>query len=243
MPPTRQQVYNAAHRRRDVSFVHHDEGEGDDWGEMIDEVRALLTDVDSVLLGGLWYNPNWNDGCVVATAERLAPHFSISVDPALVGSEESTDLRENPVEDLGEVEVVENGIFFASGVPVTFPYLHNTESSPYCGSDFGQDIEPAGFFLLTDTADAAAHPIPGWVYGNITLDSPLVLALQTDESRGVDYYGPSGWKNRLYRAYGLTGVSLSRALLADGYDSIVTVKLQDGIPEYTSEIVDLRAVE
>ena len=158
------------------------------------------------------------------------------------GTEDRPQMSRNP-EDLGEVEVVENGVFFASGVPVTFPYLHNTEVSPYFGAKFGQDIEPAGFFLLTDTADAARHPLPGWVYGNITLDSPLVLALQTDESRGIDYYGPSGWKNRLYRAYGLTGIDLSRALLADGYDSVVTVKLRDGVPEYTSEIVDLRVVE
>lgn len=90
VPPPRQQVYNAARDRRDVSYVHHDELEGDDWGEMIDEVVEILdeTGATHVRLGGLWYNPVWDDGCVINTAELLAPYFDVMVDSMLVGSEE-----------------------------------------------------------------------------------------------------------------------------------------------------------
>jgi hypothetical protein len=155
----------------------------------------------------------------------------------------SIGAKRRNTEDLGEVEVVEGGVFFASGVPVTFPFIHSTDSAPYLGSKFGQDIEPAGFYLLADTANAHQHPTPGWEYGEITFKSPLVLAMTTTDDPMEPVYGPNGWKARLYDAYGLTGVDLSRALLADGYDAVVTVWVQGDQPGGTREIVDLRVVE
>jgi 8-oxo-dGTP pyrophosphatase MutT (NUDIX family) len=145
-------------------------------------------------------------------------------------------------DDLGLVEVEELGVRFASGEPVTFPYMHSTESAPYLGAKFGQDIEPAGFYLLSDTSRAAEHPTPGWEYGEITLQSPLVLAMTTTDDPMEPVYGPNGWKARLHRHYGLAGADLSRALLAAGYDSIVTVWVQGGNAAGTREIVDLKPV-
>jgi 8-oxo-dGTP pyrophosphatase MutT (NUDIX family) len=145
-------------------------------------------------------------------------------------------------DDLGLVEVEELGVRFATGEPVTFPYMHSTESAPYLGATFGQDVEPAGFYLLSDTARAAEHPTPGWEYGEISFQSPLVLAMTTTDDPMEPIYGPNGWKARLHRAYGLGGADLSRALLADGYDAIVTVWVQGGNAAGTREIVDLRPV-
>jgi hypothetical protein len=145
--------------------------------------------------------------------------------------------------ELGEVEVTEGGVLFASGKPVAFPFMHSTGSAPYLGARFGQDIEPAGFYLLYDTAHSADHPVPGWEYGEIAFDSPLVLSMTTPKDLMEPIYGPHGWKARLHQEYdGLTGIDLSIALLADGYDAVVTVWVQDGKPSGTREIVDLRAV-
>jgi NUDIX domain len=145
-------------------------------------------------------------------------------------------------DDLGLVEVDELGVRFATGEPVTFPYMHSTESAPYLGAQYGQDVEPAGFYLLSDTSRAAEHPTPGWEYGEISFQSPLVLAMTTTDDPMEPVYGPNGWKARLHRAYGLGGADLSRALLADGYDAIVTVWVQGDQPGGTREIVDLRPV-
>jgi NUDIX domain-containing protein len=148
----------------------------------------------------------------------------------------------NPADDLGLVEVDELGVRFATGEPVTFPFMHSTESAPYLGAQYGQDVEPAGFYLLSDTSRAAEHPTPGWEYGEISFQSPLVLAMTTTDDPMEPIYGPSGWKARLNRAYGLGGADLSRALLAAGYDAVVTVWVQGDQPGGTREIVDLRPV-
>lgn len=125
----------------------------------------------------------------------------------------------------------EQGIRFETGVPVTFRFVRNTEKSPNFGSRFGQDIEPAGRYLLhnEDPGDLAR----GWETGVVALKSPLVLPLTGDPSA---IYGPEGWKARLSSATGKRGRALSADLVRRGYDGIVTVD-QDG---YTREIVLLK---
>lgn len=147
-------------------------------------------------------------------------------------------------DDLDLVELETSNGLFATGEPVAFRYMRSTEKSPYLGARFGQDIEPAGVYLLQDDSDAAEHPVRGWEYGVASFQSPLVLSftLEPDEP----HYGPYGWKARLSRAFGRKGKALSRALSRAGYDGIVTVWVQSGRPSYTKEIVDLtfgRALE
>jgi ribosomal protein S18 acetylase RimI-like enzyme len=74
-----------------------------------------------------------------------------------------------------------------------------------------------------------------WETGTVTFDNPLVLAFNT----GAGHYDENSWKAHLADYYhGLTGLGLTRALLSDGYDGIVTVETVRG-QSYTSEIVDL----
>lgn len=125
----------------------------------------------------------------------------------------------------------EQGIHFETGTPVTFRFVRNTEKSPNFGPRFGQDIEPAGRYLLhnEDPGDLAR----GWETGLVSLTSPLVVPLTGDPSA---IYGPEGWKARLSAATGKRGRALSADLIRRGYDGIVTVD-QDG---YTREIVLLK---
>jgi len=120
----------------------------------------------------------------------------------------------------------EYGVHFETGVPVTFPFIRNTEESPKLGATFGQDIEPHGRYLLHSD-----DPPRGWQTGIVTFRSPLVVKLSGDPAA---IYGPTGWKARLRDATGKKGAALSRHL-AKTYDGIVTVDEQGS----TTEIVDL----
>lgn len=138
---------------------------------------------------------------------------------------------------LAYVRLTEERHHFESGVPVTFPFFRNTERAPHFGARFQQDIEPAGRYMLFRNK-LVASPLPtGWVGDIITFHKPLVLAFNTNPDGGYD---DTSWKAQLTRAYGLKGRSLSKALLREGYDGIVTVQLDSrGRPMHTKEIVDL----
>ena len=124
----------------------------------------------------------------------------------------------------------EHGVHFETGVPVTFPFIRNTEKSPRV-SGFGQDIEPHGRYLLHN-ADPDRAPPRGWETGTVTFKKPLVIPLSGDRNA---IYGPTGWKARLCDATGKRGASLSRHLAQHfGFDGIVTVDAYG-----TSEIIDL----
>lgn len=131
-------------------------------------------------------------------------------------------------------EVTEYGVRFMTGTPVTFRYVRNTEASPNFGNRFQQDIEPAGRFMLHNPSPGDLAR--GWEAGEISFNSPLVLPLSGD--MGL-IYGPSSWKAALHRHYGKTGKALSRAIVKDGYDAVVTVASYGGKPVDTREIVDL----
>jgi len=119
---------------------------------------------------------------------------------------------------LGKAEVTEYGVHFATGEPVTFRYVRNTEKSPNFGGRYQQDIEPAGRYLLHNP-DPGDLP-PRWMTGKVTLHSPLVLAFSTGGAGGYDDHN---WKARLVSWYGRKGHALTRKILEDGYDGIVTV--------------------
>ena len=115
---------------------------------------------------------------------------------------------------------------FVTGKPVQFEFLHNTESAPDMGSQFGQDIEPAGRYLLEK--DVSGPAPPNWETGEISFENPLV----------IEHGDTRDWKKRLSATYeGKTGQELSDAVRADGHDGIVTIDSRAG---QTSEIVDLQ---
>jgi hypothetical protein len=133
--------------------------------------------------------------------------------------------------DLDLAVSTEEGKRFETGVPVTFRFVRNTEKSPYVGATFGQDIEPAGRYLLHNEDPGALAR--GWETGIVSLRSPLVIPLSGDPDA---IYGPLGWKARLAEATGKKGRALSADLIRRGYDGIVTVD-DSG---YTREIVLLK---
>lgn len=112
---------------------------------------------------------------------------------------------------------------------MTINYLHNNEKAPNFGSRFGQDVEPKGRYLVHN--DANVPPPKGWEAGTVTFNNPLHI----DFDGG--YQDDSNWKQVLSKRYGgKRGAALSRAIMADGYDAIVTHDKYG-----TSEIVHLTA--
>lgn len=137
---------------------------------------------------------------------------------------------------LEKVELDEYGVHFETGEPVTFTYVRNTEKSPYLGERYQQHVEPTGIYLLH--AYDTGHLPPKWVAGTMHLDNPLVIPFNTVPG---EMYNGTSWKAHLNYVYKRRTRALTRALLAEGYDGIVTVELDDdGIPVATKEIVALR---
>lgn len=146
--------------------------------------------------------------------------------------------------DLPLMEVDEAGFRFETGVPVSFDFLRGTESAPYFGAQYQQDIEPAGRYMLLRGPWHPKEPQPGFEYGAIRFEKPLVIAFNSDPDP-PKLYNETSWKANLSRAYGnKKGRALSRALMKDGYDGIVTVGTDArGRPRDTREIVDLTVLQ
>lgn len=118
---------------------------------------------------------------------------------------------------------------FETGKEITFPFIKNTEKAPKM-TGFGQDIEPAGNYILSGHDSDTSKLAKGWVSGEKTFKNPLVI----DWGSGL-YSDPDNWKNVLSSQYGgKTGKALSKAIAKDGYDGIVTMNKYG-----PSEIVDL----
>ena len=132
---------------------------------------------------------------------------------------------------LALCRVREFEVEFATGKPVTFAAIRNTNKSPNFGPIYGQDIEPAGQYVLHDPK---LGKLPSnWKKRKVTFKAPLVLKLSTDN----ETYGPNGWKARLAREFRAKRKTLSCKLRKAGFDGIITC--DDGV---TNEIVDLRTI-
>ena len=129
-------------------------------------------------------------------------------------------------------DVTESGGHFATGVPVTFKYVHNTASytallgkkgKPPIDSPYGRGYEPSGQFLTV----VGRHPAERrseMEYGEVTFNNPLVIDNDS-----------LNWKKQLSDSFGgKTGKYLSEAVIKAGYDGIVTT--ENG---HTSEVVNL----
>jgi len=110
-----------------------------------------------------------------------------------------------------------------TGKPFNFTYKRNTEKALDRGSEFGQDVEPAGIYV-TEVQEGF---IPqGFESGQIEIKNPLVIKI-TDDTL-IEY------KRNLSKKYNnQKGIQLTESLKADGYDGIVT-QFDDGT---TSEII------
>lgn len=111
---------------------------------------------------------------------------------------------------------------------VTFQYQRNPEKAPFFGDMYGQNIEPHGKYV-TQLAEGTT-PIEGWEKGQIKFANPLIIYWGSG-----GYKDPDNWKQTLIRKYQKTGKALSKAIIADGYDGIITID-DRGEP---MEIIDL----
>lgn len=120
-----------------------------------------------------------------------------------------------------------------TGVPVTFDFAHNTESAtaifgiPDADAPFDRGIEPSGRYV-TVVADAGRVDTSGrMIAGTITFQNPLVMDAGT-------------WKRDLFEKYGKRGKELSKAIIADGHDGVMTVSRDDRPGRsHISEVLDL----
>jgi len=137
---------------------------------------------------------------------------------------------------LGTTVIDEGGVHFETGVPVRFRFIHNTDSSPFFGTEFQQHLEPGGFYLLHDETGTGPF-VPGWQGGTAEVQSPIVLWHNTEQTIGYDEHS---WKARLFDKFGSgsreprgqkaarrQNEKLRQAILAAGYDAVVTVRRSD----------------
>ena len=140
------------------------------------------------------------------------------------------DQQGHDADQLATEAVEQYGETFETGIPVTFNFQHNKESAaeqygiPDKESDFGRGFEPSGRYVVSISGELDAPDFGDFDTGEITFNYPLVI--ENDSLQ---------WKQKLSEVYGgATGSDLSQALIADGYDGVVTV--DNG---HTSEILDL----
>ena len=139
-----------------------------------------------------------------------------------------------------ETSVTEQGKTFKTGQAVTFGYIRGVEAAPYMGEKYQQDIEPAGRYMIHQEEPGKAAP--SQETGTVTFQNPLVIPLneRLGEEDTRSTYDGNSWKAVLSRRYdGKTGAALSRAIIADGFDGIVTVGTYQGEAFETREIVDI----
>ena len=122
-----------------------------------------------------------------------------------------------------------------TGDSVQFNYRHNTESAtgmlgiPDKNSPYGRGYEPSGKFISIDGRGKSSQELDGHEYGRIKFKNPLVV-----DNNSLQ------WKKTLSDEYnGLTGKELSKAIIADGHDAIITTEGD----RYISEIVDLSSFD
>lgn len=125
-----------------------------------------------------------------------------------------------------------------TGKPITFHFIRNTESAekffgkPKKGDQFDRDIEPAGRFM--SPADRKPTSLQeGMESGEVTFESPIVID-------GGQYRTPTSWKRILSNRFGgKSGKALSKAIVKDGFDGIITVDSLRSGQKFPSETVDL----
>lgn len=132
--------------------------------------------------------------------------------------------------ELPFASLTKKGFKFETGTPIKFPFMRNTVSSKSFNipeERYQQNIEPAGMYMIFDDMPKEEKPAK-WEQGEMSFKNPLVL-------KWGEAYDHTSWKQALYDKFGASGKALTKKLLDEGYDGIVTV--QDGD---LSEIIKLK---
>jgi len=89
--------------------------------------------------------------------------------------------------------------------------IKNMVSAGYYGSEFGQDVEASGTYVLEKDSD---YILSGWVEGTAEVVKPLIIPIN-DETR-ISY------KYELSNQFKAKGKGLTKKLMTLGYDCIIT---------------------
>lgn len=82
----RWRLVNDIQLKRDIGWQHFDDS-NDDWGIFMTHFRAQLIreGIKEVVLGGVWYYPGGESGCVSEIRDKFRRYFKTTVDEDLVG--------------------------------------------------------------------------------------------------------------------------------------------------------------
>lgn len=107
--------------------------------------------------------------------------------------------------------------------------LKNMEKSPNLGKRYGQDVEPAGFYAI-EYHDYQSHLLQNSNYKlfKVNIKSPLIV--NVDDDNLIE------WKRELSKQYQSVGKALTRKLISNGYDVIITYNT---VHNETGEIIVL----
>ena len=158
----------------------------------------------------------------VFTSEQTGDIQTVEGEVREVQEEQTTEPTTTP-----QVEVIK-GDRLATNQPITINYNRNPERAPDMGEQFGQDVEAAGTYVTQKEADFTPE---GFETGTVQINNPLVIDVTADTQ--IEYKRKLSAENE-----GKTGVELTNALKAKGFDAIVT-KNEDGT---TGEIVLLNDI-
>jgi hypothetical protein len=128
------------------------------------------------------------------------------------------------------IRAYKEGDTLKTGEPISITYQKNLTKSPSLGKAYGQHIEPTGEYVTYHDVTLGSVR-EGWLSGIITFRNPLVMEYKST--------GVGGWKTDLSKMFGgKTGRVLTSAIIAAGYDGIITIEEFRG-KTITSEIVNI----
>lgn len=135
---------------------------------------------------------------------------------------------------VADIALPGGSVHFETGVPVEFPFAHNTTASPRPGprDQFQQKLEPAGYYVVPMWQDSKYYT-PTEELGIMYFQNPLVLEFNDPPQRYAPY-DETSWKARLTKAFRARGKRLSEKLRQAGYDGVVTVKTPNDVKEIVS---------
>ena len=91
--------------------------------------------------------------------------------------------------------------------------MKNMEKAPYCGSKFGQDVEPTGTYVFEKKIDGKINK--PWVEGKANIKNPLIIDVNDDTLISYKY--------ELSKKYKAKNKRLTEKLMNAGYDAIITM--------------------
>lgn len=96
---------------------------------------------------------------------------------------------------------------------IALDIMKNMESAQNYGSMFGQDVEPAGTYVSHDDRRDKT-PIDNYKFGKVSFNNPLIIDINDDTM--ISY------KVELSKQFKAKGKTLTKKLMAKGYDGLIT---------------------